>query len=46
MTEKELLNDRSQTIEQTQVTLFEVLHTLKIQYLPKSISYGTEKTVA
>ena len=32
-------------IEQTQITLLEVLHASEIQYLPKSIFYGTERTV-
>ena len=46
VTQKQLLNDLSQTIEQTYITLLEALHASKIQYLPKSIFYGTEKTVA
>ena len=46
MTWKEFLNDLSQTIEQTKITLLEVLHASKIQYLPKTIFFGTERTVA
>ena len=32
--------------EQTHITLLEVLHASKIQYLLKSVFYGTGKTVA
>ena len=46
MTEKHLLNDLSQMTELTHITLLEGLHTSKIQYSPKSVFYGTEKTVA
>ena len=44
--EKQLLNDLSQKTEQTHITLLEVLRTSKIQYLPKNVFYGTEKTIA
>ena len=46
MTEKHLLNDLNQMTEQTHITLLEVLHASKIQYLLKSVFYGTGKTVA
>ena len=46
MIEKQLLNDLSQKTEQTHITLLEVLRTSKIQYLPKNVFYGTEKTIA
>ena len=45
MTEKHLLNNLNQMTEQTHITLLEVLHASKIQYLPKSVFYGTGKTV-
>ena len=37
MTEKHLLNDLNQMTEQTHITLLEVLHASKIQYLLKSV---------
>ena len=43
MTEKYFLN---QMTEQTHITLLEVLNASKIQYLTKSVFYGTEKTIA
>ena len=46
MTEKHLLNDLNQMTKQTHITLLEVLHASKIQYLLKSVFYGTGKTVA
>ena len=46
MTEKHLLNDLNQMTKQTHITLLEVLHASKIQYLPKCVFYGTGKAVA
>ena len=46
VTEKQLLNDLSQITKQTHTTLFEVFHASKIRYLPKSVFYGMEKTLA
>ena len=46
LTEKQLLNDLSQITKQTHTTLFDVFHSSKIRYLPKSVFYGMEKTLA
>ena len=44
--EKQLLNDLSQITKQTHTTLLELFHASKIRYLPKSVFYWMEKTLA
>ena len=46
VTEKQILNDLSQITKQTHTALLEVFHASKTRYLPKSVFYGMQKTLA